>query len=204
MFFMRGTAVWPAQTQDWVLQLYSKAKLTSNTKCQKFRHLRLDPGNLPLRETQVLTRAMTEQSQLSAGPCSEGAAMSHSSSLALMLPVETAPAPHSCTGLPQEVWDQIKVLFSALGFWAISHSLFFRATVQCLEIIFCGHCFKWNNSISLLKQTLLEAQFPCCGRGLARIWYRNRKCPKADPKQIARLWQLQSPLYEIHTGSSSQ
>lgn len=177
MSFMQGTAVSPAQTQDWVLQLYLKAKLISNTKCQKFRHLRLNPGSLSLRETQMLSKARTEQPQLSAGPCSEGPARSHSSSLALLLPEETAPAPLSCTALPQEVWDHIKGLFSALGFCVISHSLFFRATGQCLEIIFCGHCFKWNNSISLLKQTLLEAQFPCCGRGLARIWYRNRKMP---------------------------
>lgn len=64
MSFMRGTAVWPAHTQDWVLQLYLKAKLTSNTKCQKFRHLKLYPGSLPLRETQVLSKAMTDQSLL--------------------------------------------------------------------------------------------------------------------------------------------
>lgn len=74
--------------------------------------------------------------------CSEGAATSHSCSLALLLPVQPAPALLSYTGLPQELWDHIKALLSALGFCAISHSLFFRATAQCLEIIFCGHCFK--------------------------------------------------------------
>lgn len=56
----------------------------------------------------------------------------------------------------------------------------------------------------MLKQTLLEAEFPCCGWGLARVWFRNRKSPKAGPNPIPagqQLWELQTPFYKKHTGS---
>lgn len=70
---MRGAAVGPAQTQDSVvvfdiLQLYLKAKLTSSTKWQKFRHLGLYPGSLPLRDpSRSLLWGTRDQPQLQPG-----------------------------------------------------------------------------------------------------------------------------------------
>ena len=55
---------------------------------------------------------------------------------------DSPSSPYSCAAFLQEAWTHIQALFSALGFCATFHSLFFRVTAQCLGITFSGLCFK--------------------------------------------------------------